>query len=503
MTILVVDDNKMLLSKIVKSLVRANHRVRSASCLKEARTMLAQALPQAVCLDLQLTDGSGFELLKELQREHPALPVIIISGQPSDGNQQLALSLGAAGYLSKPFSLSSLHQLLESVLPKAPAGSDPDVSSTEPATPSQERATEQGLTALPPQRIARAKRAFSTRRVDLLQARQLITRHYRPQPGDLVLATIDKLNQHKRLELPTGRRATLYPGDEIIVAYGNRYAPDQFEAEVPTALSPCHLVASGGVASQCLSRNTTMRAATRITPIGVLARVCGRALNLKDFALPAAQRPRAQRPSVTAVVGTSMNAGKTTAAAGLAMGLVQRGYRVGSAKVTGTGSGCDVWSMVDAGCSSVLDFTDCGWASTYKLPLHDCEQIMETLIATLSAQGMDSILIEIADGVLQEETRSLLLSPTFKRLVDRVVFAAGDAMGALSGVSWLRQRELNVVAVSGAFTAAPLAVREAEPLLDLPVLTLEALQAGDWHHQQLEQHAQAAQAKGNASARFA
>jgi len=48
--------------------------------------------------------------------------------------------------------------------------------------------------------------------------------------------------------LPNGRRQTLFEGDEIIVAYANRHAPDQFEAEVPDSLSDCHLVASGGVA---------------------------------------------------------------------------------------------------------------------------------------------------------------------------------------------------------------------------------------------------------------
>lgn len=501
MSILVVDDNKMLLSKIVKSLVRANHEVRSAGCLKEARTLLAEGLPNAVCLDLQLTDGSGFELLDELHREHPSLPVIIISGHHSDDNQQLALSLGAAGFLAKPFSLSSLHRLLESVLPKRPADTDTALNSSESASPHQHTEPGSGLTALAPERLTQAKRAFSTRRVDLLQAKQLITTDYQPQAGDLVLAKIDQLNQHKRLELPTGRRAILYPGDEIIVAYGHRYAPDQFEAEVPEDLSPCNLVAAGGIASRCLSRNAKMRLATRITPIGVLARGCGQALNLKDFALEEQLSP-VNRPSVTAVVGSSMNAGKTTTVAGLALGLVQQGYRVGSAKVTGTGSGGDIWSMLDAGCCTVLDFTDCGRASTYKLSVHDCERIMETLVATLTAQGMDTILIEIADGVLQQETRSLLLSPTFSRLVDRVVFAAGDAMGALSGVSWLHQQGLNVVGVSGAFTAAPLAVREAEPLLDVPVLTLETLHAGHWSDQQLDRHAQSPDADSNATTRI-
>ncbi|HET9578448.1 MAG TPA: DUF1611 domain-containing protein [Usitatibacter sp.] len=328
-------------------------------------------------------------------------------------------------------------------------------------------------------RVARAKRAYATRRVNLEQATGLLADGYGPRAGDVVLARVEKIGQHKRLELVTGRRADLHEGDEIVVCYGNRYAPDQFEAEVGLDLSPCDLAAAGGIAAKCLSRHAKMQPATRIAPVGVLAHRDGTALNLEQFGLEPRRAPP-HRPPVTAVVGTSMNAGKTTTAAHFALGLSRQGFVVGAAKVTGTGAGCDPWQMVDAGCVRVLDFTDCGYASTYLLEPGQCVAVLETLIAHLCEDDPDAIVLEVADGVLQRETRALVGSPTFSRLVDHVIFSADDAMGAAAGVAWCREQRLDVIGVSGVLTAAPLAMRECAELVDVPVLDAQTLKGGRW-----------------------
>ncbi len=137
-------------------------------------------------------------------------------------------------------------------------------------------------------RLSRARRGFSTRRADISEAEYLLTGGVVPQPGDLVLAQVTNIGQHTRIEQPDGRRAQLYVGDEIVVAYGNRYAPDQFEAEVPDDLGACHLVAAGGIASQLINKNSRMKNPTRITPIGLLADADLKPLNLKKWRVDAA-----------------------------------------------------------------------------------------------------------------------------------------------------------------------------------------------------------------------
>lgn len=327
--------------------------------------------------------------------------------------------------------------------------------------------------ALGPARLQGAKRAFTTRRVEFQHGMRLL-RKGSPRAGDLVLARVEMLGQHQRLESPQGRRAQLYEGDEIIVVFGERYAPDQFEAAVPEDLGPCDLVAGGGIAGKVLNRHAKIKRATRIEPIGLIADSFGRPVNLADHALPH-RSLRERRPQVIAVAGTSMNAGKTTTAAGLIHGLSRAGLKVVATKVTGTGSGGDVWSMLDAGSAKVFDFTDMGLASTAGLPLDQIERTALSLIAHCAGEAPDAIVVEIADGVLQRETAFLLSSPVFRDAIDGVLFAAGDAMGALGGRDWLVAHGHRVAGISGLVSASPLASREAEAAMGMPVLSLDQL----------------------------
>ncbi len=323
-------------------------------------------------------------------------------------------------------------------------------------------------------RLGRARRAYSTRRVPLAAAETLISGGVAPRAGDLVLAKVEKLRQHRRIEQPDGRRTELFTGDEILVCYANRYAPDQFEAEVPDDLGECHLVAGGGVASRMLSRHEAMKPATEIRPIGLLGDREGRPLNVHGWALPTAPSP-VRKPPTVAVTGSSMNSGKTTACAYLIRGLKQAGLKVGAAKVTGTGSGGDTWLMRDAGADTVLDFVDGGYASTYRLPLDELQGMVRNLSATLALAGVDAIVLEIADGLFQAETAALVGSAAFASSVSSMLFAAGDAMGAASGVEWLRRCGLPVTGVTGCLTRSPLAIREAAQATGLPVLGLDQL----------------------------
>ncbi len=335
------------------------------------------------------------------------------------------------------------------------------------------------LVALSAERLKAAKAAYNARRVDLEVATHLMQGKATPRPGDLVLAKVATIGQHTRIELATGRRAQLYVGDEIVVCYGGRYAPDQFEAYVPADLSPCNLVAAGGVAARYVTKHTRMKKPTTIEPVGLLTDHTGERLNIADWSL-APQPEVLRRPHTIAVLGTAMNAGKTTTAAALVRGYKGQDKRVGAAKTTGTGAGGDRWAMLDAGADLVLDFTDLGVPSTFGVAMPQLETIFAQLVNHLAADGAEVIVLEVADGLFQEETGALIGSQTFKHLVDDVVFAAGDALGACAGVSRLRDQDLNVVAVSGALTASPLAVREAQQALGLPVVTPKELNTGIW-----------------------
>lgn len=333
---------------------------------------------------------------------------------------------------------------------------------------------------LPASRLAAAKRGFATRRIALPAAAALVTAGA-PQAGDLVLARVEEIGHHAKLELPSGRRAALWPGDEVLLVYAARYAPDQFEAVVPDDLGRCDLVAAGGIAGRVLSRAERARRPTRLSPLGLVATPAGRRLSTHDFALAPqpGQRP-SQGPPVVAVLGSSMNAGKTTTMAAMIRGEARAGRRVGAAKVTGTGSGGDLWSYLDAGAAVALDFTDAGLPSTCGVEPSRIAAAFETLLALLGEAELDVAVIEVADGLLYGETAALIREPAFRQRVDGVVFAAADAMGALGGAAFLAREGLAPLALSGQVTRAPLALREVRQGTELPVLTVAEMQDGVW-----------------------
>jgi two-component system response regulator TctD len=113
LSILVVDDNAMLLRKIVRSLIIRNHDVRSAENLVDARILLEAEAPEVLCLDLQLPDGSGLGLLEDIRNEGKTFPVVMFSGHYTRKNRDRAGKLGVSGFFSKPFVLKDLHQLIE------------------------------------------------------------------------------------------------------------------------------------------------------------------------------------------------------------------------------------------------------------------------------------------------------------------------------------------------------------------------------------------------------
>ena len=325
------------------------------------------------------------------------------------------------------------------------------------------------------ERLLNAKLAYTSRNLSLESVAILLAGDdVIPHAGDMLLARILTVGHYNELELAPGRRSTLFAGDEIIVCYGNRYAPDQFEAQVPNDLEICDLVAAGGIAARINPLHVEVEKPTRIQPIGLLTDRNERRINLKNNALPKLFS-LFPHPYTVAVVGTTINTGKTMTATTMIRGLANAGYSVGAAKVIGTGSGRDAWLMKHAGSKLTLDFTHAGFPSTYLAAPEQIENIIETLVTHLSVARMDAIVLEVADGLLRGEAAALLNSKAFAKIVDSVIFAAGDAMDAAAGIESLKHKKLPVTAISGRLTASPRAVIETEDATGLPVLDKTAL----------------------------
>lgn len=320
---------------------------------------------------------------------------------------------------------------------------------------------------------ARTKWAFTTRRVDRDDVAGVDPDVTQAVSGDLVLAQVTAIGQHKSIQLAEGRASQLYRGDTVVLTCGARYAPDQFEAAADIDPVSADMVAGGGVLGRMRLAHMRMARPTQVKPLGLLVDEQGTVINIGRYAIPTGAAPTDM--TVIGVVGASMNAGKTTAAASLAHGLVRAGFTVGVIKATGTGAFGDYHAFVDAGAHAVADFTDAGMASTYGQNIGDIDGAFASLLAYVRGHGATVAVVELADGVFQAETEQLLRGSRFRDALNGLVFAAPDALGAVGGVEILRRMGLEPLVVAGLVSCSPLAVAEAEAASGVTVASRDDL----------------------------
>jgi DNA-binding NarL/FixJ family response regulator len=100
-TILLVEDDPPTLWRLQDALVRAGFDVAAASTLGEARASLAARVPRVLLTDLQLPDGHGVELIREVRRRLPNTEIMVISALGDEETVISAITVGATGYILK------------------------------------------------------------------------------------------------------------------------------------------------------------------------------------------------------------------------------------------------------------------------------------------------------------------------------------------------------------------------------------------------------------------
>jgi two-component system, NtrC family, nitrogen regulation response regulator NtrX len=125
---LVIDDDDAVRKTCVEFLEARGHRTLSAASVGEGLRLFAESHPAAVLLDLKLPDGTGIDVLRELQRQAPGTPVVVISGHGSVGEAVEAMKVGATDFIEKPVSRERLFRILDRILkPPMPGGeTDPE-----------------------------------------------------------------------------------------------------------------------------------------------------------------------------------------------------------------------------------------------------------------------------------------------------------------------------------------------------------------------------------------
>lgn len=112
---LIVDDEKMLADSTAEYFNLFGVSTAIAYSADDCRNFFKADTAELILLDINLGDGSGFDLCREL-RNITDIPILFISARTSDDDKIVALNIGGDDYVQKPYSLGVLLAKVKAVL---------------------------------------------------------------------------------------------------------------------------------------------------------------------------------------------------------------------------------------------------------------------------------------------------------------------------------------------------------------------------------------------------
>lgn len=125
---LIIDDEKELANNTCEYFNMFDVKTKAVYSSAEANEFLSSNEPSLVLLDINLSDGSGFELCKKI-RQTMNIPILFVSARNTDDDKIIALNIGGDDYIEKPYSLGVLLAKVKVVL-KRFSGASSDTPKT-------------------------------------------------------------------------------------------------------------------------------------------------------------------------------------------------------------------------------------------------------------------------------------------------------------------------------------------------------------------------------------
>ena len=114
--ILVVDDERSMRRVLYAMFEKQGHQVHTAEDGLEAVSILTQRSVSLLVTDIKMPNMDGMALLEHTMRHHPEIPVIVITAHGTVDTAVVALKQGAFDYITKPFDMTEMQQVVEKAL---------------------------------------------------------------------------------------------------------------------------------------------------------------------------------------------------------------------------------------------------------------------------------------------------------------------------------------------------------------------------------------------------
>lgn len=119
MRVLVIEDDTSVAELVRRALVAEGIAVDLARDAASGRTLALHTDPDAILLDLNLPDASGFDLLRELRENGKVVPVLMLTGRTAMEDVIGGFNAGADDYITKPFDVRELVARVRAVTRRA------------------------------------------------------------------------------------------------------------------------------------------------------------------------------------------------------------------------------------------------------------------------------------------------------------------------------------------------------------------------------------------------
>ena len=249
--------------------------------------------------------------------------------------------------------------------------------------------------------------------------------------GDYVIGEVfGRSGELSRVELRSGRMIEVVAGDLVVGTFGSRRATLEAVGDWLDIRDDLefHAMTSAGLFGRVTSIAPLLPPLLHLRYVGHVTR--GGSKQVMDDFVPPIPDVEYDIPTVL-IIGTSMSAGKTTAAKRIVRHLKQHDRRVTGCKLTGAGRYRDVLSMWDAGADDIYDFVDVGLPSTIVDPEEYRARLRE-LLCLVAAGEPDVVVAEAGASPLEPYNGEIVM----EELADNIactVLCASDPY-AVSGV---------------------------------------------------------------------
>lgn len=116
MRFLLVEDTEDVAGAIRDRLLRSGHAIDTVGTIADGEQLSALGMYDLIILDVNLPDGSGFDLLKRLRQARNSVPVLVLTARLAVDDKISALDIGADDYMVKPFDLGELEARVRAIV---------------------------------------------------------------------------------------------------------------------------------------------------------------------------------------------------------------------------------------------------------------------------------------------------------------------------------------------------------------------------------------------------